>query len=66
MSHDALLDPAEVAFLTDAKRKNSQIRVLRANGITFYLSAAGWPRVPRAALEGRSTEPKAGWKSNKG
>lgn len=63
---DALLKPEEVEFLTDAKRKATQIRVLRANGIAFFLSAAGWPRVPRAALEGRSAEVKAGWKSNKG
>lgn len=63
---DALLEPREVEFLTDAKRKKTQIRVLRANGIVFFLSAAGWPRVPRAALEGRSTEVKKGWKPNKG
>ena len=41
----------EVEELTGAKRKNKQREVLIRNGIRHTLNAAGWPVVPRSAIE---------------
>jgi hypothetical protein len=37
------LDRDEIVSLTDARRKATQIRVLEANRIAFFLNASGWP-----------------------
>jgi len=60
------LDRDEVITLTDARRKATQIRVLEANRITFFLNASGWPVVLRSAIEGgqRNEKPKQRWSSN--
>jgi hypothetical protein len=46
--------------------KATQIRVLRANRIAFFLNASGWPVVLRSAVEGgqRNEKPKQRWSSN--
>lgn len=47
------LTRAQVAELTGAKIKRLQIAHLRANGIRFYVNAAGWPVVPVSAIDGK-------------
>lgn len=42
----------EVKELTAAHRKKRQIEILRAQRIPFFMNAAGWPVVPRAAIQG--------------
>lgn len=46
------LSREEVTELTGAKLKAGQIRVLQRNGIRHYINVAGWPVVPRSAVDG--------------
>lgn len=41
----------QVIVLTGAKIKKRQIRMLRLHSIRHYINAAGWPVVPRSAIE---------------
>jgi hypothetical protein len=45
----------EVKELTAAHRKKRQINILRAQRIPFFINAAGWPVVTRAAIQGGGT-----------
>lgn len=45
----------EVKELTAAHRRKRQIELLRAQRIPFFINAAGWPVVTRAAVQGRET-----------
>lgn len=49
---ETFLSREEIVELTGAKLKAGQIRVLQQNGLRHYLNAAGWPVVPRSALDG--------------
>jgi len=61
------LTRAELRELTGRARKLSQIEVLRANGIAHFVNAAGWPVVPRAAIEGRTMSvPRQRWSPTHG
>ena len=42
----------QVAEITGAHTKAGQLRVLRAAGLRHWLNAAGWPVVPRSAVDG--------------
>jgi hypothetical protein len=55
----------EIAQLTGRARKALQIDALRRMGIPFWVNAAGYPVVTRAAIEGGSVkeEPKREWRS---
>ena len=57
----------QVADLTGAHTKKRQIAVLRQNGIRHTLNAAGWPVVPRSAVDGVPTkaDTEGAWRSNK-
>jgi len=57
------LTRAEVAELTGATRKRRQIEVLQANGVRHVINAAGWPVVPRSAIDSPATPAKErrGW-----
>lgn len=65
------LTRAEVAELTGAHLKRTQVSVLVRNGIRHTINAAGWPMVTRYAVEGRAgTEAERAatqkkWRSNK-
>lgn len=56
----------EVADLTGAHTRATQIRVLQKNGLRHFINAAGWPVVPLSAVHGGKPDPKeARWRSNK-
>lgn len=58
----------EIAELTGGHTKATQLRVLRRNGIRHYITASGWPIVPRSAIDGAVTQlepPKPSWVPNK-
>lgn len=42
----------EVQELTGARSKATQLRVLRVNGVRFFINRAGWPVVPRSVVDG--------------
>lgn len=42
----------EIRVLTGRTRRLYQIEQLRKMGIPFYLNAAGWPIIAKAAVEG--------------
>lgn len=46
------LTPSEVRILTGRAHKEPQKAVLRANGIPYFVNAAGWAIVARTAVEG--------------
>lgn len=46
------LTPSEVRTLTGRAHREPQKAVLRANGIPFFVNAAGWAIVARTAVEG--------------
>lgn len=48
------LTAAEIAELTGRRAHRLQIETLRAQGLPFFLNAAGKPMVPRSAIEGKS------------
>jgi hypothetical protein len=50
------LEATEIRFLTGRGHKNKQIEQLRRMGIPFYINAAGWPIVAKAAIEGGRLE----------
>lgn len=41
----------EVAELTGARTRRRQIEVLQNNGLRHVINAAGWPVVPRSAID---------------
>lgn len=52
----------QVAEITGAHTKAGQLRVLRQAGLRHWLNAAGWPVVPRTAVDGLKDAPSApGW-----
>lgn len=71
MTDRIFLTRAEVAELTGAHLKRTQVSVLVRNGIRHSINAAGWPMVTRYAVEGRAgTEQeraasKPQWEPNK-
>jgi hypothetical protein len=54
MTDRIFLTRAEVAELTGAHLKRTQVSVLVRNGIRHTINAAGWPMVTRYAVEGRA------------
>jgi hypothetical protein len=63
---DIFLSKAHVRRLTGRAQRESQIEVLRAQGVPFFVDGTGWPVVARAAIEGRRNapapeQPKKGW-----
>lgn len=58
----------EVRELTGRCHKAAQIKVLRQNGVAFFVNASGWAIVTRAAVEGRSTmdSPRRKWSPQHG
>jgi Domain of unknown function (DUF4224) len=66
MTH-AFLSRLEVQALTGAKTRKSQIKVLAANGIQFFINAKGWPVLIWAAVEKKEERSvTAAWKPNFG
>ena len=57
----------QVAELTGAHTRKKQLLVLRQNGIRHTLNAAGWPVVPRSAIDGTPAKADAdtAWRSSK-
>lgn len=47
------LTPEEITELTGRRAHRLQIETLRAQGVPFFLNAAGKPVVPRHAIEGK-------------
>lgn len=64
---DLLLTRLEVIDLTGARTRAGQIDVLRANGIRHFINRAGWPVVPRSAVDGTpaTREDRAPWQPRK-
>ncbi len=64
---ETFLSREEVVELTGGKTRKVQFRVLRQNGIRHYPNAAGWPVVPRSAVDGSPAkrDDAAGWKPDK-
>lgn len=61
---ETFLTKEEVAELTGLKNKGSQAVHLRKLGLPFWLNAAGVPKVPRTAIEGKKSDavaPKPQW-----
>lgn len=62
---DTFLSKDDVRHLTGRAHRDPQIAMLKQMGIPFFINAAGWAVVTRAAVEGRmnqpSAEPKKGW-----
>lgn len=52
--NSTFLSAAEITALTGRRAHRLQIDTLRAQGLPFFLNAAGKPVVPRAAIEGKS------------
>ena len=52
MDDMTFLTPSEVRILTGRAHKEPQKAVLRANGIPYFVNAAGWAIVARTAVEG--------------
>jgi hypothetical protein len=48
---DLLLTRLEIVDLTGARTRAGQIAVLRNNGIRHFINRAGWPVVPRSAID---------------
>lgn len=64
---ELLLTREEVVHLTGARTRLGQIENLRANGIRHFINRAGWPVVPRSAIDGTpaaKAEPQA-WQPRK-
>ena len=51
------LTPEELAELTGYRQASKQIVMLRKQGIPFHVNAAGHPKVARAIIEGKHTQP---------
>ena len=64
-SDDLFLGRHEVELLTGAKRKRRQCEVLAKNGIWHAINAAGWPVVPRKAIQdpARTARAPSAWSS---
>jgi len=59
------LEKSDVKALTGCARKAKQISVLRSQGIQFYINAAGFPVVPKSAINGgHVAEKQETWQSN--
>lgn len=58
------LDKADLKTLTGCARKEKQIKILRLQGIQFYVNASGSPVVPRSAINGgKIAEKQKTWQS---
>jgi hypothetical protein len=53
---EIFLSRQDIALLAGRQRRADQVAQLRVMGVPFFINAAGWPVVTRAAVEGRQSK----------